>query len=151
MMFVQYVGGTSWRKVDYRSRVGGVAFLRTSVFLHFFFVAGWKASNGGNHRSWRGKTHQKLSPPLFLCGSRTFKITPPVSPIAFQTWKDPLWKIECWAEPFKFPGRVAVAFFSTFVAGWESEVDACTKLIWWNHYKMLFRNVPFFGQNFARK
>ena len=42
-----------------RSRVGGVAFLRTSVLFssisplsrNVFFVAGWKASNGGIHRS----------------------------------------------------------------------------------------------------
>ena len=61
-MFVQYVGGTSCRKLNYRSGVGRVGFLRTSTLfssnsiiirhrplsLSAFFVAGWKASKGGN-------------------------------------------------------------------------------------------------------
>lgn len=76
-MFVQYVGGTSWRKLDYRSGVGWVAFLRTSTLFSsisililsisplspiFFFVAGWKASNGGNDGHELRKPSETIAP-----------------------------------------------------------------------------------------
>ena len=147
-MFVQYVGGTSWRKVDYRSGVGWVAFLRTSTLFSsiaililsisplspsVFFCSGMEGKQRRKRWSWIEKAIRNYRPHCLCVVAGLLRLRPQCLQSHSRHEKDPLWKFECWAEPFKLPGRVALAFFTTFVAGWESEVDACTKLIWWNH------------------